>query len=262
MSAAVFPAVLRGEWLKLRRTWTVAMVIACACFTPMIVLAMRLVRHRGLAALHATPDYWQRLWHAAWESSAIFFLPMGTVLATSLVVQVEFRNHAWKQLHVLPARMPTLYFAKLAVVVSMIALFLVAFCTATWLTAAIPTLVFPGVSWPSAPIPWALVARDAFGYFVGALPIAALQYAVALRFANIMAPVGMGFMLWVGTLGMLSTGWASLSPYAGTVVQYLLADPQGKLPRPVFEPHLQALAYFALFEAAGYAVFAGARSKG
>ncbi|QNN46566.1 ABC transporter permease [Thermomonas brevis] len=261
MSAA-FADVLRGEWLKQRRTWTAWMVVACACFTPSIVLAMRLLRYRGLPALHAAPDYWERLWHAAWESSAIFFLPMGAVLATSLVVQVEFRNQAWKLVHVLPARPWTLYFAKLAVVASMIALFVAAFCLATWMTAAIPALLVPGVDLPSAPIPWSMVARDGLGYFVGALPIVALQYAVALRFANVMVPVGMGFMLWVGTLGMLGTGWGSLSPYAATMVQYIASDAGGRMPPPLFEPHAQALAYFACFVAVGYALFAGARNKG
>ena len=258
----VFPEVLRGELLKLRRTWTAWMVIACACFTPSIVLAIRLMHYRRLSALHAAPDYWQSLWHAAWESSAIFFLPMGTILATSLVVQVEFRNHAWKQVHMLPVRMPVLYFAKLAVIVAMIALFILAFCIATWMTAAIPALLLPGVAWPSAPIPWSMVARDVAGYFVGALPIAALQYAVALRFSNIMVPVAMGFMAWVGTLGMLSSGWVWLSPYAASMAQYLASDPNGKMRPPIFEPHLQALVYFACFVMVGYALFASARSKG
>lgn len=260
--SAVFVGVLRGEWLKLRRTWTTWMVVVCACFTPSIVLAMRLLRYRGLSALHAAPDYWERLWHAAWESSAIFFLPMGAVLATSLVVQVEFRNQAWKQVHVLPVLMPTLYYAKLTVVMSMIALFVAAFCVAIWMTAAIPALLVPGVALPAAPIPWSMIVRDSLSYFVGALPIIALQYAMALRFANVMVPVGLGFMLWVGTLGMLGTGWGSLSPYAATMVQYIASDPGGRMPPPMFEPHAQALVYFACFVAAGYALFAGARSKG
>ncbi|MBS0194563.1 MAG: ABC transporter permease [Proteobacteria bacterium] len=261
MSSA-FLDVLRGEWLKLRRTWTVWMVVACACFTPSIVLAMRLLRYRGLTALHAAPDYWERLWHAVWESSAIFFLPMGAVLATSMVVQVEYRNHAWKQVHTLPVGTQTLYFAKLAVIVSMIALFIAVFCVASWLTAAIPALLVPGVSLPSAPIPWSIVARDSLCYFIGTLPIVALQYAVALRFSNIMAPVGMGFMLWVATLGTLSTGWGALSPYAATMVEYIASDKGSKMPPSVFDSNAEALAYFACFVMVGYAMFAGARSKG
>jgi hypothetical protein len=69
-------------------------------------------------------------------------------------------------------------------------------------------------------------------------------------------------LLWVGTLGMLSTRWGSLSPYAATMVQYIGSANPRKLPPPVVDAHALALCYFALFTAAGYLLFAGARNKG
>lgn len=261
MSAA-FVDALQGEWLKQRRSLATWMVLAGACFTPAIILVVRLVRHAGLSALHAAADFWTQLWSSAWESSAIFFLPMGLVLATSLIVQIEFRNNTWKQVHTLPIGPATIYFAKLAIVLLLLVQFLLAFNLALWFTAAVPAWLVPGVAMPTAPNPWVAFLRDDLGYAVGGLPIVGLQYAIALRHRNVMVPVGIGFLLWVGTLGMLSTRWGSLSPYAATMLQYIGVASPGKLPPPVVDVHGLALGYFVLFTVAGYLLFARARSKG
>lgn len=259
---APFFNVLRGEWLKQRRSLAMWMVVAGALFTPAIILVLRLLRYRELPALHASADYWTRLWHSAWESSAVFFLPMGAVLATSLIVQIEFRNNAWKQVHALPVSKATIYFCKLAIILSMLLLFVALFSVATWLTAAIPAVIVPGLQMPIASIPWRDFVLDDLGYIVGCLPIAALQYAIALRYRNPMVPIGAGFLLWVGTLGMLSTRWASLSPYSATMLQYIGEGSERKLPAPAFDIHATALVYFAIFVVAGYVLFATAKQKG
>jgi hypothetical protein len=238
------------------------MVLAGACFTPAIILGMRLVRFHALPELHATADFWMHLWSSAWESSAIFFLPMGAVLATSLIVQIEFRNDTWKQVHTLPIGPATIYFSKLAIILLMLAQFLLLFDVALWLTAALPALLVPGVGMPTAPIPWSTVLRDDVGYAIGVLPIVGLQYAIALRHRNVMVPVGAGFLLWVGTLGMLSTRWGSLSPYAATMIQYIGTVEARKLPPPPIDVHVLALGYFFVFVAVGYGLFAHAPRKG
>lgn len=52
---------------------------------------------------------------------SIVFLPMGIVLATSLFCQLEFKNNAWKQVHTAPIGYSSVYFAKLIVVLAMMA---------------------------------------------------------------------------------------------------------------------------------------------
>ena len=71
-------------------------------FTPGIVIAARLVRHDRLQEIYAAANFWNSLWKSSWESMAIFFLPIGAILATSLMTQSEFKNNAWKQVHALP----------------------------------------------------------------------------------------------------------------------------------------------------------------
>jgi lantibiotic transport system permease protein len=253
---------LHSEWLKQRKSLAAWMVLVGAFFTPAIIIVARLLQHEALPKLYAATDFWPVLWRSAWESAAIFFLPMGAVLATSLIVQIEYRNNAWKQLHALPLGLATIYFSKLAIVVLMLVQFLVLFNLGIWLSAAVPAWLLPGVAMPAAPIPFASFLLADLRFFIGCLPIVALQYLLSLRFRNFMMPVGIGFMLWVGSLAALSSRWGVLSPYAYTMLEYLKDEPNGKLPAPMFDIHGLAMGYSVLFVALGYALFALRRQKG
>lgn len=257
-----FFAALRGEWMKQRRGLAIWMVLAGAAFTPAIMVAMRLLRYRIQSQMYAAPDFWLRAWDNAWESAAIFFLPMGAVLVTSLVVHVEFRNNTWKQVHVLPIHRATVFFSKLAIPVLLVMAFIALFNLAFWLSVAVPALLVPGLAMPQAAIPWRRFLGEDLGYLVGCLPIVALLYAIALRLRPVMAPIGIGFMAWVATLGSLSTHVGAFSPFAPIMLQYIGSGGARKVPHPPIDLHALALLYFVLFVAIGYAAFASARQKG
>jgi lantibiotic transport system permease protein len=262
LNNSAFIDSLHSEWLKQRRSLASWMVLVGAFFTPAIIIVARLLQHESLQKLYAATDFWPALWRSAWESAAIFLLPMGAILATSLIVQIEYRNNAWKQVHALPLSLATIYFSKLAIVILMLVQFLVLFNLGIWLSAAVPAWMLPGVAMPAAPIPFADFLYDDLRFFVACLPIVALQYLLSLRFRNFMVPVGVGFMLWVGSLAALSSRWSALSPYAYTMLEYLKNEPSGKLPPPIFDIYGLAIGYGMLFIAVGYALFALRRQKG
>lgn len=260
--AARFIDALYSEWLKQRRSLAAWMVICGACFTPSIILLVRLYQSTSLPALYARADFWTKLWYSAWESAAILLLPLGAVLATSLIVQIEYRNNGWKQVRTLPLSTPTIFFAKLAIVLSMLAQFLILFMIAIWLSAAIPAWIVPGLSMPLAPLPLSDWAQDLVVYFVACLPIVALQYALSLQLRNFIAPLGVGLLLWVGSLAALSSRFGVLSPYAHTMLAYLQDQPNPKMPVPILDSQAMALAYAAIFIVVGYLLFALRKQKG
>ncbi len=196
------------------------------------------------------------------RSAGLLSIAMGAVLATSLIVQIEYRNNAWKQVHALPLGLATLYFSKLTIVVLMLVQFIVPFNLGIWLSAALPAWLLPGVTMPAASIPFALFLYDDLRFLAACLPIVALQYLLSLRFANFMVPVGIGFMLWVGSLAALSSRWGVLSSYAYTMLEYLGGQPQTKLPPPMLAVPWLAIGYAAVFIATGYVLFASRRQKG
>src|ERR1039458_8588590 len=144
----------QSEWIKKRRTLSSWLVIIGAFFTPAIVLMVRLVRSRGLYAESISSNFWEKLWTSSWESMAIFLLPLGLILATSLITQVEFKNNTWKQLHTAPQTLTTIFLAKLAVIVVMILQCFILFNLGIYLSGVIPCLLTKGVPYPHEAVPY------------------------------------------------------------------------------------------------------------
>jgi len=261
MSSLFFDAFC-CEWLKRRRSLGAWLVLAGALFTPTIIVVARLIRHAQLPALYAAPEFWTSLWRSSWESMAIFFVPMAAILATSLVVQIEVRNNAWKQVHALPLEPATIFFAKFAVIVLMLAQFFVLFDVGIYLSALLPSLLVVGVPYPPAPLPLRAFLADTAIYFIDCLPIVAAQYAMSLRFNHFLAPIGIGFMAWVGALAALSWQHANLVPYAYTMLDYIKDNPAARAIAPASGMHAFAIGWFVVFTAAGYVSFATKPHKG
>jgi hypothetical protein len=137
-----------------------------------------------MPALYVSPDFWNILWKQSWEAMATFFLPMGVILATALITQIEYKNNTWKQLHTTPQKFITIYFAKLAVIVVMMAGLFALFNVGIYLSGVIPALLYGSVSYPTAPIPFLLFLKENIKFFIDCLPILALQYLISLRFKN------------------------------------------------------------------------------
>ena len=248
------------EWLKRRRSLAAWLVVVGALFTPAQVVAVRLVRHEHLAALYTAPDFWTSLWRSSWESMAIFFLPMAAILATSLVVQIEVRNNAWKQVNALPLKPLTIYAAKLAVIVLMLAQFLILFVVGVGLSGLLPPLLLADVPYPVVP-PLAKFAGDAARYFLDGLPIVAAQYLMCVRFSSFLAPIGIGFLAWVGALAALSWPPVRFLPYAYPMLDYLHGQPAARTVAAAPDLHAFALMWFAVLSAVGYGVFVGRASR-
>lgn len=246
---------VKSEWLKQQRSLASWMVITGAFFTPAIILAARLINRANLPAMYARDDFWLVLWQSSWEAVAVFFLPMGAVLTTSLLSQIEFKNNTWKQVRALPLSDATIYTSKLFIVLVMLAIFFLLFNVGIYVVAVLPSLVVPGLSFPSAPIPWLTFLREDALYFIDCLPIIALQFAVSLQFRNFLVPVGGGFMFWVLTLGMLSWKWAYVFPYSYTMFNFLKDTTVTRAIKPPVDFHLLALVYFVLFSTVGYVLF-------
>ncbi|WP_224365589.1 ABC transporter permease [Hyalangium versicolor] len=258
----VFFHSLQSEWLKQRKSLASWMVIVGAFFTPAVIIVVRLFHREGLPGLYATDGFWPLLWRNSWESAAIFFLPMGGILATTLITQIEYKNNAWKLVHVLPLSTATIYFSKLAIILLMLGGFFLLFNVGIYLSGVIPYLLVPGVPYPAGSLPHARFLGEDLRFFVDCLPIVALQYAVSLRFRNFLIPVGCGFLLWVGTLAALAWRWNFLIPYSYTMIEYLREGHGNKVASPAVDIHVMAIGYFILFTLVGYWLFATRKEKG
>ena len=92
---ATFVHAFHSEWLKRKRSFASALVIAGSLFTPAIVAVVRLIHYHDLPALYEAASFWASMWRSCWESMAVFFLPLGAIMASSLIAQIEFKSNAW-----------------------------------------------------------------------------------------------------------------------------------------------------------------------
>ena len=258
----MFVRAFRAEWLKRKRSYTSALIVGGSLFTPAVVAVVRLTHPHGLPALYAQENFWTSLIHACWESMAVFFLPLAAILVPSLVAQIEFRSNAWKQAHAMPVGTGVIFLSKLAVILVLMVEFLLLFNAGIYVSAMIPPLFIAGVPNPKGTFAsLALVAQNA-RYFVDCLPIVAAQYLMALRSNNVLVPIGVGFVAWVGALAAVSSNLARWWPYTYTILEYLRSTPKGAR----FATHPQylwpAAIFFILFTIAAYAWFATSDERG
>jgi hypothetical protein len=248
----VFLHILQSEWLKRRRSFASTLVLGGSLFTPVVVIIARLIQHKTLPKLYAMDAFWPQLWRSCWESVAVFFLPLGAILATSLITQLEFKSNAWKQVHTLPVSAASIFLAKLAVVLMMLLQYLLLFTAGVYAAGMIPYALVPGVPYPRGSFLDLPLWRVNALYFVDTLPIVAAQYLMALRFHNFLIPIGVGFMAWVGALAAVSSKVAAWWPYSYTILHHLKGA----------QPRWLAFGFFLLLTTAGYVLFATRREKG
>ena len=260
--AIAFIHSFQSEWLKKRRSLASWIVIAGAFFTPVIIIIARLVQHDTLNQLYAADNFWKALWKSSWESMAIFLLPLGIILFTSLITQIEYKNNAWKQLHTLPLKFTTIFLAKLSVVLIMVLQFFILFNIGIYLSAVIPYALISGVPYPKPPIPFTSFLKEDALFFIDCLPIIALQYLLSLRFKNFLVPLGIGFILWIGAIASLSWKFGYVLPYTYCSFNYLKDSTGGKAVTPAMNIHYLAIGYFMVFTILSYILYITKKEKG
>lgn len=251
----------QSEWLKKRRSLASWLVIVGAFFTPTIVLLVRLKNYQALPKINATEDFWQKLWFTTWESMTILLLPMGIILATGLIMQIEYKNNAWKQLHTTPQNFSTIFFAKLLVILIMIIQVFVLFNIGFFLSAIIPSIIFSSVPFPNSPIPYQLFLETNAKFFIECLPILALQFLISLQYKNFLVPIGVGFILWALGIGMISWEYSYALPYMQATFDFLVSSGNSKRQAPI-NLQLLAIIYFVVITAVSYFLYVTKNEKG
>lgn len=246
---------LQSEWLKRKRSLASWLVIIGSFFMPAMITLIRILRPDKVPAQYKEVDFWVKHFKNSWESMNILLLPMGIILAISLITQLEYKNNTCKQLHATPQSLTTIFFAKFMVILFMQAQLFVLFTAGIYLSALIPSLVLTKVEYPAQPIPFGYCLRETSLYFVNSLPIIALQYLLSLRFRNFLVPVGAGLILLVAGIVMLSWEYAYLYPYNYGALYFV-----GRF--PAINLQAWAIGWFGVILATAYILYLTKKEKG
>jgi hypothetical protein len=231
-----------------------------ALFIPILMFIVRIYRSGLIAGEVVQADFWETQFINAWQAMSIFFLPMGVVLATSLIAQIEFRNNSWKQLHTTPQPLTVIFFAKLSVILAMMLQLFVLFNIGIYLVGVIPGF-FYGAPYPTESFPFGYFIEKSMFSFITCLPIVALQYLLSLQFKNFLIPLSAGLGLQVASL--LATNWkyGYTIPYTYSPLNFFML--KGFMqPQEGVNIHWWATAYFVFFTAISYGLYMYQKEKG
>ena len=247
---------IRSEWLKKRRTASSLLTVIGSLLIPLIVLIARLDDAGALAVANRQPRLWENLYNRNWQLMGLLLLPMGVVLATSLITQIEYRNNTWKQLCTTPQSLSTIFLAKFSVILVMLVEFFLLFTFGIWLTGVLPGLFFRIVPYPVEPLPVKGFFNDSARFFLDILPVVTLQYLLSLRFKNFLIPLGAGLGLYVAS--MIAVHWRHgyWIPYTYSAYNFM-----GQA-ATTFHTHYWAAGYSVLFIGLAYILYITRKEKG
>jgi hypothetical protein len=247
-----------GEWLKKKRSASSFLIVAGALLLPALVIIARMDDPASVTAANGNPRIWELLYNRCWQFMGLFLLPMGVILATSLITQIEFRNNTWKQLCTTPQTLTTIFLAKLAVILVMLLEFFVLFNTGIWLTGILPSLFFGGGSYPAEALPFKTFLYGNARFFLDCLPIVALQYGISLRWKNFLIPLGVGLGFYVASMVAVHWRYGYTIPY--TYCAFETLGPRAL--RKGIDIHWWAAGYSLALIVVAYIIYITRKEKG
>ncbi|TBL79966.1 ABC transporter permease [Paenibacillus thalictri] len=235
-----FANVVRSEWLKMRKSNIWLLVFVSPVLSALAGLG------QTLNETHA----WEQLLASMAVLHAILFLPLLTGVFAAFVCRYEHAGGGWKQLLSLPMSRTTLYAAKFAVVVAILALtqlLFLAFLLAVGYARGIHEAV-----------PWVVLWKSVLGGWIASLPLAALQLFVSVAWASFAAPLALNVVLTVPN--MLIVNSSDYGPYYPWAQPVLSMIPAASKNFGAFNVSFETLLFiitgsFVLFAAAGLTYF-------
>ncbi len=255
----VFIRSFQSEWLKRKRSAATWLTFIGAFLIPLIFTIARIVDFDELYPSVKSDKFWEILFRQSWQSMAIFMLPFGVILATSLITQLEYKNNTWKQLHTSPQSLTIIFFSKLSVIVAMMAQFFILFNIGIYLSGIIPSIIYRGIPFPEASINWEFWIKSDIKFFISCLPIIALQYMISLQFRNFLVPLGLGIGMFVASMIAMNWKHGYLIPYIFCTLTFV--GPGAAVVSPI-RIHWIALLYFVFFMIVSYVLYINKKEKG
>ncbi|MCP9750713.1 ABC transporter permease [Ferruginibacter sp. HRS2-29] len=254
-----FTPCLKAEWLKKRHSFSSWLVIIGGSFTPLIYMLVFFIYPKQLADLHQSPGFWKMLFLRSWETMSLLLLPMGIVLAVSLITQLEFKNNTWKQLHTAPVSFSSIYFSKLMVILVMMLQLFILFNFTTYLSAVIPSMLSKKVPFPLYEMNVFYFLKENSIFFITCLPMVAFQYLISLQFKNFLVPIGAGLAL--VTAGLIAHSWKYIYmiPSTYTGLHFMEAATNKPSGHNIIA---LSLGYFLFFVVLGYVLYIAKKEKG
>lgn len=186
-----FLASLRSEFLKTKRTSVFYLMLVAAFVIPFV-----LVFDYGAPDPGNPVNGWDNYYREGFMVFAFLFLPFFYILASTLQMQIEIRNQAWKQVLVSPQSFFHILVAKFTVI-HILALFFTILFNAFMAIGCAFIDVIHGANFLTYLNRWPELLELNLMAYGSSIGISALSFWLALRFKNFIAPIAIGILLWL-----------------------------------------------------------------
>lgn len=195
---------LRSEFIKTKRSRTWILTIIMAAIAPVLVpLVLDLGDPSNAAQIkEVLRDPWNQFFHQNRLIISIVFLPMFVVLMGTLLPQIEYRYHTWKQVLASPQTFAKLYFSKYLVFQIFILTFLAINTIVMALVCVIFNVIDPEFKFFSHHFDLQQYGKMLIETYISVLALSTLQFWLGLRFRNFVLPIGVGILFCI--LGMIN----------------------------------------------------------
>lgn len=196
---------------------------------------------------------WDNFYREAFMVFAFVFLPFFFILASTLLMQIEVRNNAWKQVLASPQSFLHILLAKFTVIQVLAVAFLLTFNLYMVLGCALIDIVYDLDfllylnRWPEM----VQLNLMAWGSTIG---ISAVTFWLALRFKNFISPIAIGLLLWlIGPTAALELKWPHFDKYV-FVLPFTIISKKHEHERLFYQ--FLSVGYGMLFFSVAYVEFA------
>ncbi len=185
-------AHLKAEWIKLKRT----PVLYLPLFLGILMGAFVFIGHYGdgnsLAVINQNP--WRVYFGRGGGIYSIFLLIPFVVLLTGGIVFIERRANAWKYLYTMPLTRGRIYFAKLLILLGLLAMASVLFMLCIIVSAYFLGWFFPEHEFYYYAPQIKRIANYIVHSYIAILGVLGLHYLLSLYFKNVLIPFGIGML--------------------------------------------------------------------
>ncbi len=205
---------LRSETLKLKRTLSLYLCLIGAAFGPLMSFLENVNSNETPKVQNWTAHFLEGR-----DMMTGVLLPWYVILVCALLLQVEYRDKAWKQVLASPQRLFDIFFAKFLSLQLMILLFIVSYTVFKLVAAYATEMVRPELYNGGADV-YRIFAANAQTWILS-LGIAAIQFWLSLRFRNFIPPLAIGLVAWfLGPMMVFEFKIAVMEyyPYAFTIL--------------------------------------------
>ncbi len=207
----MFYRVLSTEYLKLRRTLALWMVLISPLLIVMLEFASVYKRSGGL--IKSGVDAWPPMIKQSIEIWTLLMMPLFVTLETSLLAGLENTGKNWKSLLALPSPRWAVYVSKLVVTISLLWVAHLVLVGATIASGGLLKALLPALNFGA--MPWEPFAMPMLRVSLSTLLAVVIQHWVSLRWQTYSAAMGFGLCAMIaGVFLVQSKDYGSWFPWS------------------------------------------------